>query len=157
MDLVDELAKTLTESGLVVAVAESLSCGALSTAIGRGEDASTWYAGSVVAYQLSSKNRALGVDADIDPCSARCAMQMAGGVRAALGADIAVSITGVGGPDPDGGHAPGTVYIGVASDDGVDAELHEFPGDDPEDVIRRSVDAALRLLTARVKAVRPGR
>ncbi|MGP3536192.1 CinA family protein [Microbacterium sp. RD1] len=151
MDLVDELAHVVADSGLTIAVAESLSSGALSSAIGRGEGASEWFAGGVVAYQVSSKHRALGVDADIDPCSARCAMQMADGVRATLGADLAVSITGVGGPEPEDGHAAGTVYIGISSGDAVDAELHEFDGD-PAEVISQSVERALTLLVARSKA-----
>jgi nicotinamide-nucleotide amidase len=148
MDLVDQLADAVASRDLTIAVAESLSCGALSSAIGRGGGASEWFAGGVVAYQVSSKHTALGVDADIDPCSDRCAMQMAEGVRRLLEADLAVSITGVGGPDPEDGHEPGTVYIGVADGEGVDAELHRFTGE-PAEVIAQSVDAALRLLLAR--------
>jgi nicotinamide-nucleotide amidase len=148
MDLVESLADAAASRGITISVAESLSSGALSSAIGRGQGASEWFAGGVVAYQVSSKHTALGVDADIDPCSARCAMQMAEGVRALLESDIAVSITGVGGPDPEDGHEPGTVYLGVADADGVDAELHRFDGD-PAQVIAQSVDAALRLLLGR--------
>jgi nicotinamide-nucleotide amidase len=148
MDLVEQLADAVSSRNLTIAVAESLSSGALSSEIGRGEGAGEWFAGGVVAYQLSSKNRALGVDADIDPCSAQCAMQMADGVRVLLGADLTVSITGVGGPDPQDGHEPGTVYIGVSDAGGSDAELHEFDGD-PADVIAQSVDAALHLLLER--------
>lgn len=156
MDLVDQLADAVASRDLNIAVAESLSSGALSSAIGRGAGAGRWFAGGVVAYQLSSKNRALGVDADIDPCSALCAMQMAEGVRDLLGADLAVSITGVGGPDPEDGHAPGTVYIGVADASGSDAGLHEFEGD-PADVIAQSVDAALRLLLERASRAEAAR
>lgn len=156
MDLVDQLADAAASRDLTIAVAESLTSGALSSAIGRGEGAGQWFAGGVVAYQVSSKNRALGVDADIDPCSARCAVQMAEGVRVLLGADLAVSVTGVGGPDPEDGHAPGTVYVGVADASGADAELHEFEGE-PAEVIAQSVEVALRMLlahTARADAAR---
>lgn len=156
MDLVDQLADAAASRDLTIAVAESLTSGALSSAIGRGEGAGRWFAGGVVAYQVSSKNRALGVDADIDPCSARCAVQMAEGVRVLLGADLAVSVTGVGGPDPEDGHAPGTVYVGVADASGADAELHEFEGE-PAEVIAQSVEVALRMLlahTARADAAR---
>lgn len=154
MDLVDRLSDAVAARGLTIAVAESLSCGALSSAIGRGEGASGWFAGGVVAYQVSSKHTALGVDADIDPCSRRCAVQMAEGVRRLLEADLAVSITGVGGPEPEDGHDPGTVYIGVAGSGATDAELHRFDGD-PAEVIQQSVDAALRVLLARTESAAP--
>lgn len=154
MDVVDRLSDAVAARDLTIAVAESLSCGALSSAIGRGQGASEWFAGGVVAYQVSSKHTALGVDADIDPCSARCAEQMAEGVRGLLEADLAVSITGVGGPEPEDGYPPGTVYIGVAGSGATAAELHRFDGD-PAEVIRRSVDAALRLLLARAEGTSP--
>lgn len=150
MDVVDRLSEAVRARGITVAVAESLSCGALSSAIGRGEGASDWFAGGVVAYQVSSKRTALGVDADIDPCSARCAVQMAEGVRSLLEADLTVSITGVGGPEPEDGHEPGTVYVGVCGQGATDAELHRFEGD-PAEVIQQSVDAALQLLLARAE------
>src|SRR3546814_18139139 len=110
MDLVDRLSDAVAARGLTIAVAESLSCGALSSAIGRGEGASGWFAGGVVAYQVSSKHTALGVDADIDPCSRRCAVPLAEAARRLLEADVAVSITWVGGPDPQAGHHPGPGY-----------------------------------------------
>jgi len=152
MDLVERLAEVAAARSVTIAVAESLSCGALSSAIGRGQGASEWFAGGVVAYQVSSKHTALGVDADIDPCSAACATQMARGVRQLLEADLAVSITGVGGPDPEDGHEPGTVYIGVSDPDGTDAGLHRFDGD-PAAVIAQSVDAALHVLLDRAGAL----
>ena len=62
------------------------------------------------------KRRVLGVTAP-KVVSRRAAEEMASGVRAALGADIAVAVTGVGGPDEQDGEPPGTVWIGV--DDGT--------------------------------------
>ena len=152
---VDALASAMVARGTTVAAAESLTSGAVSTALGAGPDTQEWFAGSVVAYRFETKTDVLGVDADVDPCSPECAVQLAEGVRRLLGTDYAVSVTGVGGPDADdAGHDAGTVYIAVASADDVSWRLHEFDGD-PAAVISQSVDAAIALLveTAGVKPV----
>ena len=91
------------------------------------------------------KVRVLGVRSGIDPCSYECAESLATGVRSLLGADIAVATTGVGGPDAEGLHAPGTVYLGWATSDASGAEYRELGGS-PEQVLDGTVDAALRLL-----------
>jgi nicotinamide-nucleotide amidase len=78
--------------------------------------------------------------------SRQAAEQMATGARAALGATIAVAVTGAAGPDGQDAEPPGTVWI--ATDDGseVTAELVEFSGG-PEDVCAQTVAAALRRLS----------
>lgn len=147
------IAATLTAQGARLAVAESLTSGALSTVLGRGPDTQTWFAGSVVAYQMATKHRVLGVEPDIDPCSAECAAQLATGVRDLLGVDYAVAITGVGGPDADdAGHPAGTVHIAAVSARDTVCRVHEFPGD-PAAVIAQSVDAATALLDEVVNPV----
>ncbi|MFC3184651.1 CinA family protein [Pseudoglutamicibacter albus] len=74
--------------------------------------------GGVVAYQVSVKRDVLGVDAGLlerhGPVHPEVAEQMAVGAARACGARIGVSTTGVAGPEPHGGHATGTVYIGWA-------------------------------------------
>jgi nicotinamide-nucleotide amidase len=150
-DLIDELSRAAADAGITIAVAESLSSGALSSAIGRGEGAGEWFAGGVVAYQMSSKHRVLGVDEDVDPCSDVCARQLAGGVRGLFGADVSASITGLGGPDPQDGHRPGEVHIGVSSARGTSAVVHSFDGE-PAEVIAQSVEAALRALLTELRA-----
>lgn len=148
------LAAALTDRGATACAAESLTSGAVSTALGAGPDTQQWYAGTVVAYRFETKQRVLGVDADVDPCSAECAVQLAEGARRLLETDYAVSVTGVGGPDPDdAGHDAGTVYIAVVSADDVCWRLHEFDGG-PEQVIVQSVEAAIALL-AEVVGVKP--
>lgn len=132
-------------SGVSVAVAESLTSGLLCSAVGKGEEASTWFAGGVVAYTTRTKERLLGLTPGTDPCSAACAEQLAVGVREVLGADVAVSTTGVGGPEPEDGHEAGTVFLGWATPSGAGhRELH-LPGG-PEQVLADAVDLALTLL-----------
>lgn len=131
--------------GVRVAVAESLTSGQLCSEVGRGGDASAWFVGGVVAYHTRAKEEALGLAPGTDPCSAACAAQLAVGVRALLGADIAVSTTGVGGPEPEGGHAPGTVYLGWATEAGSGHRLLQLQGE-PDSVLRDAVRAAVSLL-----------
>jgi len=77
---------------------------------------------------------------------------MARGVRTLLGADVAVSVTGVAGPEEQDAQPAGTVFVGLALGEDVQhVELH-LPGDRPRvrsysaisalDVLRRALDTA---------------
>lgn len=146
-DVVGEIAASLADGGLRVAAVESLTSGAVASALGRGEGASEWFGGAVVAYQTATKQRVLDLAPGTDPCSPSCARQLAAGGRRLLAADVCVSVTGVGGPDPEDGHSPGEVHLGIATRSGVRTEAHLFGGS-PADVVEQSVRAALRLLRA---------
>ena len=149
MSSLPDALQTLTDAaqrrGLTVAVAESLTSGLLAGAVGKGERSSEWFAGGVVAYQLRVKEDVLGVRKGIDPCSAECAEQLAEGVRKVLGADLAVSTTGVGGPDPQDGHPAGTVYLGWSTGDET-GHLQLQIGGEVEDVLDQAVTDAVALL-----------
>lgn len=149
----ERLARSAKERGIRLAVAESLTCGLLSAAIGEAPEAEAWYAGGVIAYQTAVKETILRLEPGTDPCSAACAEQLARGVRALLDVDLAVSTTGVGGPDPQDGHAPGTVYLGWATASEVGHHRFDFEGD-PEQVLRQTVDEALALLVTAVDDIR---
>jgi nicotinamide-nucleotide amidase len=74
-----------------------------------------------------------------------CAEQMARGAMRLLEADVAVSTTGVGGPDSSEGKPAGMVFVSVAAKgDTVTRELH-LDGE-PEEVLQQSSDAAVALL-----------
>lgn len=148
---IEELARRVQETGTVVAVAESLTSGNLAATIGAAEGAGEWFAGGVVAYRLETKQRVLGLAEGIDPCSPECAEHLAAAVRDLTGADVAVSVTGVGGPEPHDGHEPGTVYLGWSDDAGTGHVLLELDGD-PEQVIDASVNAAVGLLLDRLRS-----
>lgn len=138
------------ERALRIAVVESLTSGGLAHAVGAGADASEWFTGGLIAYMTDVKEHLLGVTAGTDPCSAECAAQLAAGGRELFAADVCVATTGVGGPDPDGGHAPGTVYLGWAIDGSHGHELLELGGS-PEDVMDASISAAVRMIVARAE------
>ena len=96
-----------------VAVAESLSSGGIANTLGAAPEASEWFTGGVVAYAESVKRGVLGVTAEVIT-SAQCARELATGVAKLLGAEAAVAVTGVGGPQSVDGLPPGTVFIAVA-------------------------------------------
>ena len=62
-----------------------------------------------------------------------------------LRADVSVATTGVGGPDPEEGEPPGTVYIATSVDGQAERTRHEFDGD-PAEVIEQTIEAALTQL-----------
>ncbi|SJN09571.1 C-terminal domain of CinA type S [Leucobacter sp. 7(1)] len=150
--------------GLRIAVAESLTGGALASALVGVPGASRVFSGAVVAYDTAVKHSLLRVDAALlaarGPVNAEVARQMARGVRNAcavpgLGADpdvshaadIGVATTGVAGPDPDPhtGQPAGTVWIGLSVGDRDTAFPLALAGDRP--LIRAAtVRAALAAL-----------
>ncbi|GAA2897514.1 CinA family protein [Microbacterium esteraromaticum] len=131
---------------LRVAVAESLTSGALASTVGAGEEASAWFGGGVVAYLPEVKERVLGFPADQDPTSAECAEQLARGARELLDADLCVSTTGVGGPDAEDGHPAGEVFLGWATRDEAGHRRLTLDGG-PEEVLEATIEAAVQLLT----------
>lgn len=139
------LSRLAQERGLTIAVAESLTSGLLASEVGKGANAGDWFSGGVVAYRMPVKVEVLGVPKALDPWSPECAQALAEGVRTLLRSDIAVATTGVGRPDPEDGHQPGTVYLGWATAQGAGARLLELPGA-PDEVVHATVDHALRLL-----------
>lgn len=152
--LVNEIAARVKRHRLTITTAESVTAGCVGTALARGDEASDWLCGALVTYRTETKRRLLNVTADA-VVTAECAQQMASGARALTGSDIAVAITGVGGPDPHEGKPAGTVIICV--DDGSSTRLceHHFDGT-PSDVVELATRAALRaLLNALPRATPP--
>lgn len=131
---------------LRVAVAESLTSGALASTIGAGQDAGVWFAGGIVAYLPDVKERMLGFPTNRDPVSAECAEQMARAARELFDADVCVSTTGVGGPTREDCHPPGTVFVGWATRSEVGHRYLCLNGD-PEEVLSATIDAAVDVLT----------
>ncbi|WP_298039782.1 CinA family protein [uncultured Microbacterium sp.] len=153
---VERLGRLAREHDLRIAVVESLTSGGLAHAVGAGDDAARWFAGGIVAYMTDVKVHLLGVTAGTDPCSAACAAQLAAGGRELFGADICVSTTGIGGPDAENGHRPGTVYLGWGVEGAHGDELLTVDGS-PEHVLNVAIEAAIRLLIERAEdfAIRP--
>ena len=113
----------LQEKKLSFAAAESCTGGDIARRFTELPGASAFFKGGVVSYNNEVKTALLGVDAQLlEEKTAVCrevAAAMAEGVRARLGTDLAVSVTGLAGPDGDGVHEVGTVFIGLAAPDGT--------------------------------------
>lgn len=145
-DLEQQIAETLVRSRRTVAAAESLTGGNISAGLSAIEGASDWFRGGLVAYAEEVKYSLLGVERG-PVINTRSARQMASGVARLLGADFAVSTTGVGGPGPQEDLPQGTVFIGVATPDGGNVAEYRFEGDPPE-VVEQATRQALRDLAA---------
>ena len=136
--------------GLTVATAESCTAGRVAAVVGGVPGASEVLRGGAVTYVNEIKHRVLGVSektlATVGAVSERCACEMAAGARALFGSDAAVSITGFAGPGGGTADNPvGTVYLGIADQDGARAVRRHFNGD-RDDVRWQATMEALRLL-----------
>lgn len=134
----ESIVAALVERGLTIAVAESLTGGMLVSELISTPGASATVVGGIVAYDTGLKHSLLGVDADLlarsGPVDPVVSQQMADRVRRACAvdgrpADVGLSTTGVAGPDPQGGQAVGTVYLGFAVGDEVYSRRLELAGD----------------------------
>ena len=79
--------------------------------------------------------------------SAEAAAAMATGVRRLLRADVVVAVTGAGGPGPQDGRDPGTVFLALESGDREQRLVRlRIDADDPERVCEATAATALRIL-----------
>ena len=113
----------LRQRQLTFATAESCTGGLIARQITALPGASRVYRGGVVSYWTEVKAQVLGVPEDIlsryGAVSRETALAMAQGARHITGADLAVSATGVAGPDPDERNNPvGLVYVALAAPEG---------------------------------------
>ena len=145
----------LRKRGARVSFAESLTGGMIAAALVENAGASDVLGESYVTYAAAAKVRILGVRQEtvdtVGVVSARCAREMAEGVRRVSGADWGVSATGLAGPDGGTEATPvGTVFIGVAGARGVEAHEFHFSGDRKE-IRSRAARAALEMLSGAMK------
>lgn len=145
LSLAERIAELLDSAGLHVAVAESLTGGMVASALAKASGSSTWFRGGVVAYASDVKHQLLNVPPG-PVVSPRAAAAMADGVRGLLKADVAVALTGAGGPDGQDGQPPGTVFLALS--DGVETKVEHchFAPEDPAKVCAEAVVETLRLL-----------
>jgi len=142
----------MREQGETLATAESLTGGGVAQLLTDISGASDVYLGGAVTYQAGSKYQLADVPEEMmnshGTVDAQVAKAMARGIRLRLGADWAVSTTGVAGPGDFEGHPVGTLYIGVSSPAGERAFKVGLTGqmaDDRARVRRASAAHALDL------------
>lgn len=136
--------------GKTLVTAESCTGGGIGAALTAIPGSSLVYKGGVVSYTNWVKENILGVPGELleayGAVSEQAAQAMAEGVRERLQADIAVSVTGLAGPDGDDrGNPVGTVYIGYCDENRSCACGFQFAGD-REAVRKQAVCAALEMV-----------
>ena len=120
----------LRQRGLTLGTAESCTGGLMAKRLTDVPGASHVFKGGVVSYTNEVKHNVLGVPQDMldqfGAVSAPVAAAMAQGARQALGCDVALSSTGVAGPDRDDrGNEVGTMFVAIATAEGTHVkELH---------------------------------
>lgn len=138
------------QRGLTIGTAESLTGGMIASSLASVPGASRALLGGIVSYDPRVKRDLLGVPQEIldspGAVSEACARQMALGAKAALGADVAVSATGLAGPRGGTAQTPvGTVFLGIAGPEGAKVEEHHFTGS-RQGVRKAATTQALRML-----------
>ena len=138
------------EKSLTLATAESCTGGMLADRITNVPGSSEYFRGGVVAYAYEAKVALLKVSWDTlrayGAVSQETVIEMARGARMALGADIAVSVSGIAGPDGGMPDKPvGTTWIGLSTTEGDWARMFVWDGDRLQNKIF-SAEAALQLI-----------
>ncbi len=114
----ESVIKLLREKNMTFSAAESCTGGELAKRFTDMPGASAFFKGGVVTYTNEAKAKLLGIDTALieekGAVSYEVAKAMAENVRALLGTDIGVGVTGLAGPDDDGVHEVGTVFVSLA-------------------------------------------
>ena len=112
--------QALKTKDLTLGVAESCTGGLIAKRLTDVPGASAAFKGGIVSYTNEVKENLLGVPPHIleryGAVSKEVAAAMAEGARRALGCDIALSATGVAGPDKDDwGNEVGTMFVAIST------------------------------------------
>jgi nicotinamide-nucleotide amidase len=128
-NLEEVTAELLMTKGITVSAAESCTGGLVSSKLTNVPGVSKIFNRGIVSYSNQSKMENLGVKPETldkyGAVSEQTAVEMAQGMRKVSGTDIAVSITGIAGPDGGTPEKPvGLVYVAVA--DGYEVRCKEL-------------------------------
>jgi nicotinamide-nucleotide amidase len=121
----------------------------LASAFARASGSSEWFRGGIVAYASGVKHSLLDVP-DGPVVSEAAAVAMARGASRLLEADVAVAVTGVGGPDRQDGEPPGTVWSATWPDRLGDPFLLRLSGS-PESICEQVCAQTLQMLRERLE------
>lgn len=143
------LANVLFAKKISITTAESCTGGLLSAALTEVPGMSRVFYGGFVTYANEAKVRFLHVDEELikthGAVSERVAKAMAEGALHVAGAELAIAVTGIAGPSGGTPGKPvGTVFIGLATHDRVEAYRNEFAGTRDE-VREKTVTRAVSL------------
>ncbi|GIL13782.1 MAG: hypothetical protein BroJett038_25020 [Chloroflexota bacterium] len=141
----------LRAKGWTICTAESCTGGLITHRLTNIPGSSDYVLGGVVAYSNRAKQSLLhvrqGTLIAYGAVSEQTASEMALGARELFGADLAISVTGIAGPDGGSAEKPvGLTYIGLAGPDGLHTvQRHVWEGD-REGIKAASAEAALQMV-----------
>lgn len=148
------IGKLLKKKKQTICTAESCTGGRIANMITNVPGSSSYFKGSVIAYDNSVKIQLLGVKKEIidvnGAVSEQVIIQMAEGIRKLFKTDFSVATSGIAGPDGGTEQKPvGTVWIAVASEKGTVTLKHVFGNDRITNIERFSI-AALNLVRKQI-------
>lgn len=148
-----QLVSLLRSRNLTITTAESCTGGRIAAAITEVPGSSHVFPGGIVSYCDRVKQQLLGVPQELleqhTAVSEPVAKAMAQGAARQLGTDLALSATGLAGPEGDGMQPVGTVFLGLYAGGETCCEHHVFPGDRAQvqaQATRRALEMALNWL-----------
>lgn len=149
--LAEATVSELTRASMTIAVAESCTGGLVASSLTGIAGVSDVFLGSVVSYANSVKSGVLAVPegllAQFGAVSEQTAVAMAQGVRTLMGADIAVSVTGIAGPGGGSAEKPvGLVWFALSHAEGTEGYESHFLGGSRDSVRARATARALDLV-----------
>jgi nicotinamide-nucleotide amidase len=155
-DLAEVVLELCRTRGLTIAVAESCTGGMLGARLTAIPGSSEVVRGGIIAYDNGVKSSQLGVPDEMlrehGAVSEPVVRAMATGVRSAVGADVALAITGIAGPGGGTEDKPvGTVWIALDLRGNVESRRYMMVGDRAE-IRHRSAQAAMEMLRRRLLA-----
>jgi nicotinamide-nucleotide amidase len=158
-DLHHVVAGLLEQRRQTLATAESITAGLVAHLLAQVPGISRWLRGGIVAYTNEIKTALLGVPAKLlqehGAVSAPVAEAMAMGSRQRFDSDLAVSTTGLAGPDGDDSGKPiGTVFVAMASANGVASYPFSWGGTRTE-IQRRTARFALNRIRLHLTSPSP--
>lgn len=153
----EQLLSLCRDKGVTLATAESCTGGMIGATITSVPGSSDIFLGGIISYANSAKESLLNVKGDTlashGAVSSETAEEMAKGALKALGATIAVSVTGIAGPGGQTHEKPvGLVHFGIATKDGAATHCQNFSGS-RESIRLKAVAAAIALLEETVKSL----
>ena len=148
-ELAERVGRGLALLQLTIAVAESLTGGLLASTFASMEGATDFFFGGLVAYSPEVKFNLLGVTRG-PVITQQAADQMALGAKRLFASDLAVAVTGVGGPDPHEGRPPGTVFLALVGEQREPKRLSLSLDGDPTAICEAVCLERLRLVDANI-------
>jgi nicotinamide-nucleotide amidase len=155
IDLASVVLDAARARGATLAVAESCTGGLVGARLTAVPGSSDVFVGGVISYANEAKTGLAGVPAELirehGAVSEPVARAMAEGVRARLGATVAVAVTGIAGPGGGSAEKPvGLVWFATAAGGGTEARRVQYAGERDE-IRARASQGALHLLLRRLR------